>query len=194
LVKKKLVQNKTCSRLNSRSPGFITMLTRMNTSLIYPVVTYWTCQESQLEQSFSLDCRSLPLPLPVSWSFNRLVDEQESILSPSLYNIYKNYREEWSLLFFDKVGICKTEQTRLNTDYESLGILNSHRILIDITKNVSSRESSKFFCAWSDWEYNDLHKRYYHLKRNKSVQINKRSFSATLFICALKKDSETRNV
>ena len=178
--------------------GFISMIAKMNTSLISPAGTYWTCQESQLEQSFSLCCRSLPLQLPISWSFKRLVDEQESIFSPKPFLVQYIYtynrEEEWSLLFSDKVGICKTKQTRLNTNYESLGILNSHRILIDITENVSSRESSKYFCARSNWDYDDLHKRYCHLKLNKSVPINKRSSSPALFICALKNDSETRNV
>lgn len=52
-----------------------------------------------------------------------------------------------SIPFSNRIGIRKTKQGRFDTDYEDSRSLNSHRVLIDIAKQIGSRKFSKLFSA-----------------------------------------------
>ena len=55
-----------------------------------------------------------------------------------------------SIPFSDEIGICKAKQGRLNTYYHNPTDLNCHRILINITEQISSRKFSQSFRARSN--------------------------------------------
>lgn len=67
--------------------------------------------------------------------------------------------------FYNDICICKTEQGGLNTDYHDPRSFCSHGILVDVTEHISSRNSSKGFCSWSNWDENNLCKRYPYLQQ-----------------------------